>query len=98
VSDSGLARSKRIDGAIYFVRGHRVMIDADLAALYGVPTKALNQAVRRNLERFPDDFMFKLAPHELEASLRSQSVTLNIRAPGRPGQPKFAFYDSRTKR
>lgn len=49
---------------ILLLRGHRVMIDADLAELYGVPTKALNQAVRRNLERFPVDFMFQLSQEE----------------------------------
>jgi hypothetical protein len=74
VSDPALARLKRIDGAIYFVRGQRVMIDSDLAALYGVPTKALNQAVRRNIERFPDDFLFVVTAEEL-ANLRSQIVT-----------------------
>ena len=50
----------RISGRIMLVRGQRVMIDADLAELYGVPTKVLNQAVKRNLDRFPDDFMFRL--------------------------------------
>jgi hypothetical protein len=50
------------------------MLDADLAALYGVETKALNQAVRRNIERFPDDFMFQLTSDEME-NLRSQTVT-----------------------
>ncbi|CAG0962915.1 hypothetical protein MTYP_00829 [Methylophilaceae bacterium] len=49
---------------ILLIRGHKVMIDADLAGLYGVPTKALNQAVRRNLERFPADFMFQLTAEE----------------------------------
>jgi hypothetical protein len=49
---------------ILLIRGHKVMIDADLADLYGVPTKALNQAVRRNLERFPPDFMFQLTAEE----------------------------------
>lgn len=49
---------------ILLLRGHKVMIDADLAELYGVPTKALNQSVRRNLERFPADFMFELSPDE----------------------------------
>ena len=49
---------------ILLIRGHKVMIDADLAELYGVPTKALNQAVRRNLERFPPDFMFQLTAEE----------------------------------
>lgn len=57
----------RIEGRIQLVRGLRVMIDADLAALYGVPTKALNQAVKRNRERFPFDFMFQLdAPEKAE--------------------------------
>ncbi len=51
------------------------MIDADLAALYGVPTKALNQAVRRNAARFPEDFMFRLEAAEVEALNRSQFVT-----------------------
>ena len=51
------------------------MLDADLAVLYGVETKVFNQAVRRNIERFPEDFMFQLAPDEASA-LRSQFVTL----------------------
>jgi hypothetical protein len=55
-------------------RGHKVMLDADLAQLYGVPTKALMQAVRRNPSRFPPDFMFPLTEQEL-ADLRSQFVT-----------------------
>ncbi len=49
---------------ILLIRGHKVMIDADLADLYGVPTKVLNQSVRRNLERFPSDFMFQLTSEE----------------------------------
>ena len=48
----------RIEGLIYEIRGHRVMLDSDLAALYGVETKVLNQAITRNLRRFPEDFMF----------------------------------------
>jgi hypothetical protein len=54
----------RIEGSILLVRGQKVMIDADLAQLYGVPTKALNQAVKRNAHRFPPDFMFQLTPAE----------------------------------
>jgi hypothetical protein len=54
----------RIEQAILQIRGHRVMIDADLARLYGVTTKVLNQAVKRNKDRFPGDFMFKLTPEE----------------------------------
>ena len=62
----------RITRQIYLVRGQTVMLDADLAALYGVPTKALNQAVTRNRERFPEDFMFRLTTEEWK---RSQIVT-----------------------
>lgn len=53
-----------IDSSILQIRGHKVMIDTDLAALYGVPTKALNQAIKRNAQRFPQDFMFQLSPAE----------------------------------
>ena len=53
-------RVDEIDRAILILRGHRVLLDSDLAALYGVEAKALNQAVRRNAERFPADFMFRL--------------------------------------
>ena len=51
---------ERIERAILLIRGQKVMLDRDLARLYGVTTKALNQAVRRNRARFPDDFMFRL--------------------------------------
>jgi hypothetical protein len=61
---------------IHTVRGHRIMLDRDLAGLYGVPTKALKQAVRRNRERFPVDFMFEMNKEELE-QWRSQIVTSN---------------------
>jgi hypothetical protein len=61
--------------AIRSFRGEKVLLDFDLAALYGVPTKALNQAVKRNTARFPRDFMFQLSPEETR-SLRSQIVTL----------------------
>jgi ORF6N domain len=66
---------KTIDRRIASVRGHRVLLDADLARLYGVEVKALKQAVRRNRERFPEDFMFELSWEEIEGS-RSQFVTL----------------------
>ena len=69
-----LISSDTLTGSILVIRGHKVMLDADLAALYGVETKALNQAVRRNIERFPDDFMFQLTSDEME-NLRSQTVT-----------------------
>ena len=64
----------KIDERIYSVRGRQVMIDRDLALLYGVETKQLNRAVKRNIERFPDDFMFQLTKDEC---LRSRIVTFN---------------------
>ena len=64
-----------IESRIFVLRGQRVMLDVDLAKLYRVEVKALNQAVKRNAERFPGDFMFQLSSQEIE-SLRSQFVTL----------------------
>ncbi len=63
-----------IQQAIYIIRGHKVMLDADLAALYEVETKVFNQAVKRNLDLFPEDFMFQLTAEEWEI-LKSQIVT-----------------------
>lgn len=81
-----------IQNRIYAIRGERVMLDADLAELYEVATKVLNQAVKRNIQRFPSDFMFQLTKGEWEQieaqrktiarfpeSVRSQIVTLNTR-------------------
>lgn len=65
-----------IQNLIYEIRGHRVMLDSDLAALYEVETRALNQAVKRNIERFPRDFMFQLTKDEYQ-NLISQNVTSN---------------------
>ena len=67
---------ERIETKILLLRGQKVMLDRDLAALYGVPTKALKQAVKRNLARFPDDFVFVLDGEEF-ANWRSQFVTSN---------------------
>lgn len=69
--------NEAIVNKIYFIRGKKVMIDKDLAVLYEVPTKVLNQAVKRNSKRFPVDFMFMLSSKEIEESSRSQFVTLN---------------------
>lgn len=74
---------------IHLIRGKRVMLDADLAQLYGVKTKALNLAVRRNLERFPDDFMFRLTQEEAD-SLRFQFETSKKGRGGRRYLP-YAF-------
>jgi len=65
---------ERIANKIYLIRDKKVMLDRDLAELYGVETKVLKQAVRRNIERFPEDFMFELIKSEFE-NLRSQIVT-----------------------
>ncbi|MFV9645096.1 MAG: ORF6N domain-containing protein [Desulfobacterales bacterium] len=65
---------ERIASKIYLIRGIKVMLDRDLAKLYCVETKALKQAVRRNIDRFPDDFMFELNKDEFN-NLRSQIVT-----------------------
>jgi hypothetical protein len=75
----------RIERAIREFRGQKVMLDSDLATLYTVTTKSLNQAVRRNPERFPPDFMFQLTPEETRL-LRSQTVTLK---PGRGRHGKY---------
>ena len=74
---------------ILLLRGDKVLLDADLAALYGVQTKVLVQAVKRNLERFPKDFMFQLEKQEF-AVLRSQSVTSSLVHGGRRTAP-YAF-------
>jgi ORF6N domain len=71
----GLTPVQRIEGRILVIRGHRVLLDRDLAAMYGVETGVLLQAVRRNADRFPEDFMFQLTWDEAEAS-RSQNVIL----------------------
>src|SRR5207302_692150 len=80
---------KTVESKIFVLRGHKVMLDADLAELYGVPTKRLNEQVSRNLSRFPSDFMFRLAPEEA-ANLRSQFATSSLGYGGRRYLP-FAF-------
>jgi hypothetical protein len=79
---------ERIEHAILLIRGQKVMLDTDLAALYDVEVRALIQAVRRNIERFPEDFMLQLTREESRA-LRSQSVTLK---PGRGQHRKYLPY------
>lgn len=81
--------SAPVESRILLIRKHRVMLDSDLANTYSVSTKALNQAVQRNINRFPEDFMFQLT--ELEATaLRSQGVTSKVGRGGRRYRP-FAF-------
>ncbi|HEY0177657.1 MAG TPA: ORF6N domain-containing protein [Pedobacter sp.] len=75
---------------IYLVRGQKVMLDRDLAELYGVETRVFNQAVRRNISRFPDDFMFQLTEEELK-TLMSQIVTSKKDGRGGVRKPPLVF-------
>ena len=74
MSNTNLISIEKIERAIYLIRGQKVMLDRDLAKLYEVPTGALNQAVRRNRERFPADFMFQLTAAEVAELNLSQIV------------------------
>ena len=77
---------EQIKEMIYVIRGQKVMLDSDLAKLYGVETKVLNQTVKRNLKRFPEDFMFRLSTDEY-ANLKSQFVTSSENWGGKRKQP-----------
>ncbi len=81
--------TERIERSILLVRGHKVLLDSGLADLYGVETRVLVQAVRRNRNRFPDDFMFQLTKEEF-ADLKSQSVMSSSGWGGRR-YPPYAF-------
>jgi hypothetical protein len=70
-----------VESAIYLIRGQRVMLDSDLAAIYGVPTKRLNEQLRRNRHRFPEDFAFQLTAGEYR-NLKSQIATSRLPPPG----------------
>ncbi|MEI7751389.1 MAG: ORF6N domain-containing protein [Candidatus Omnitrophota bacterium] len=87
-----LIPKEMIERSILLLRGHKVMLDRDLAVLYGVTTGALNQAVRRNLERFPKDFMFQLTPAE-KKNWMSQIVISNREKMGIRHRP-FAFTEN----
>jgi hypothetical protein len=87
-ADKSLIPVDRIEKAILLIRGQKIMLDADLASLYGVETRVLVQAVRRNLERFPEDFMFQLSKEEVDF-LRSHIVTLKR---GRGQHSKYLPY------
>lgn len=86
---AGLVPLERIERAIIVLRGQKVMLDETLAELYGVPIKRLNEQVKRNLDRFPDDFMFQLTQDEAER-LRSHFATL--KAAGRGQHRKYQPY------
>ncbi|MEK7449992.1 MAG: ORF6N domain-containing protein [Planctomycetota bacterium] len=80
---------ERIERIILFVRGHKVILDKDLAILYGVTTFNLNKSVKRNLERFPADFMFRLSPEEFKSLI----FQIGISKKGRGGRryPPYVF-------
>jgi len=88
--NTNLIPVERIERAIILIRGEKVMLDSDLAAIYGVTTKALNQAVKRNVLRFPEDFMFRLTVEEVAELNRSQIVTGSQKHRD-PRFPPFAF-------
>jgi hypothetical protein len=83
--------SERIESKIYLIRGKKVMVDRDLAALYEVETRTLNQAVKRNIDRFPPEFMFQLTKEEME-NWKSQIVISNRERMGLR-KPPLAFTD-----
>lgn len=95
---SSSQQTENIKEAIYEIRGQKVMLDYDLATIYGVRTGTLNQAVKRNINRFPDDFMFKLTEKEwdeldcniLNSNMRSQSVTASANRRNK-SNPPYAF-------
>ncbi len=87
--DKSLIPIERIERLILLIRGHKVMLDSDLAELYGVTTKRLNEQVRRNLSRFPEDFIFQLTESETHL-LRSQFATSKEGRGGRRYLP-YAF-------
>jgi|SRR5580700_9409010 hypothetical protein len=86
-SDSITITEEKILNKIYYIRGHKVMLDQDLSGLYNVPTKRLNEQVKRNIGRFPADFMFQLTHEEFE-NLKSQIATSSW---GGRRVPPYAF-------
>jgi hypothetical protein len=88
-SIAAVVPSERIESRIYLIRGQKVLLDSHLAELYAVETKVLNQAVKRNRDRFPADFMFQLTREEV-VNLKSQFVTSSLRHGGRRKLP-FVF-------
>ena len=87
---SNVVPIERIERSILFIRGEKVMLDSDLAEIYGVETKALNQAVKRNASRFPEDFMFRLTTGDVSELNRSQIVTGSQKHRD-PRFPPYAF-------
>ena len=89
--EASVATDAFIKSRIFTIRGVQVMLDRDLAVLYGVPAKRLNEQVKRNVERFPEDFMFRLTKEEC---LRSQIATLNMEHGKHLKYMPYAFTES----
>lgn len=89
MSEATLIPAARIERRILLLRRQKVMLDFDLAELYGVETRALNQAVKRNRERFPEDFMFQLSWEEAKTLLKSQIVILENKTVGKPPENRL---------
>ncbi len=89
--EASLVPIERIERAILLIRGEKVMLDRELAELYGVETRALNQAVKRNISRFPADFMFRLTQEEVEAVCRSRSQSVIMNRGGNVKYLPYAF-------
>lgn len=87
-SSNSLVPTERIVNSIVLIRSHKVMLDSDLAALYGVETGALTRAVRRNIDRFPPDFMFQLTKQEFEVLKRQSGISSGW---GGRRYPPYAF-------
>ncbi len=87
MSNTTLIPAERIERRILLLRGHKVLLDFQLAELYEVPAKVLNQAVKRNIERFPDDFMFQLSEEETLLVMRSQIVTTSDASSSKSTKP-----------
>jgi len=90
-SNEALVALEVIEGRIFVLRGHRVMLDRDLAELYGVPVKRLNEQVKRNSDSFPDDFMFRLTLEEGKAVLRSRSQFATLKRGQNVKYQPYAF-------
>lgn len=95
MSNTNLILLREIEKSIYVIRGEKVMLDRDLAKLYGVPTGAVNQAVRRNRERFPEDFMFQLTPAEV-VQLNLSQIVIGSEA-SRPSPSTLRIYRTRRR-
>lgn len=86
-----MPKPENLAALIYLLRGEKVLLSEHLAELYAVPVKVLNQAVKRNIDRFPDDFMFQLTRDEADAILRSRSQTVTLKRGGHIKYLPYAF-------